>query len=186
MPETLSPAVFVDRDGTLIEDRDYCSDPRDVKPLPGAAEALRHLKSRGFKIITITNQSGIGRGMFTLQQYRVVEAEVLRQLSPGLIDEVYFCADVPGQQSSHRKPAPGMILQAAREHAIDLSRSFMIGDKESDVDCAHNAGVRAIRVKTGSQNDTVDSKADWVADNLAAAADIIVGTVSIGAPRSAA
>jgi D-glycero-D-manno-heptose 1,7-bisphosphate phosphatase len=186
MPERLSPAVFVDRDGTLIADRDYCSEPKDVKLLADAAEALRHLKSRGFKIITITNQSGIGRGMFTLQQYRAVEAEVLRQLSPDLIDATYFCADVPGQQSTHRKPAPGMILQAAQEHAIDLSRSFMVGDKESDVECAHNAGVRAIRVKTGPQNAVDGSKADWVADTLAAAADIIVNTVSIGAPRSVA
>lgn len=186
MPETLSPAVFVDRDGTLIEDCDYCSDPKDVKLLPGAAEALRHLKSRGFKIITVTNQSGIGRGMFTLQQYRVVEAEVLRQLSPGLVDATYFCADVPGQESTHRKPAPGMILDAAQKHAIDLCRSFMIGDKESDVECAHNAGVRAIRVKTGPQNNADGTKADWFVDNLAAAADIIVNTVSTGAPPSVA
>lgn len=186
MTERLSPAVFVDRDGTLIEDRDYCSDPKDVKLVPGAAEALRNLKSRGFKVITITNQSGIGRGMFTLQQYRVVETEVLRQLGPDLVDATYFCADVPGQQSTHRKPAPGMILQAAQEHAIDLSRSFMIGDKESDVQCAHNAGVRAIRVKTGPQTDADGSEANWVADNLSAAADIIVNTISTGEPRSVA
>ena len=174
MNNAVSPAVFLDRDGTIMEDRNYCSDPKDVKIFPGAPKALRHLKSNGFKIITITNQSGIGRGFFTLEQYRAVEAEVLQRLNSDLLDATYFCADVPGQLSSFRKPAPGMILQAAREHQIDLSCSFLIGDKEIDVECAHNAGVRAIRVKTGPQNDTSGSKADWIADDVAAAAEIIL------------
>src|SRR5216117_1276587 len=154
MTDALSAAVFVDRDGTIIEDRDYCSDPKDVKIFPGAAEALRRLKSSGFKPIIITNQSGIGRGLFTLDQYRAVEAEVLRQLGDGLIDATYFCPDVPGQHSSCRKPAPGMIVEATQEHQIDLSRSFLIGDKEIDVECGHNAGIRGIRVRTGLQRDT--------------------------------
>src|SRR5437660_6944400 len=98
MANAPSAAVFVDRDGTIMEDRDYCSDPNDVKIFPGAPEALRRLKSNGFKIITITNQSGIGRGLFTLEQYRAVEAEVLRQLTSDLLDASYFCPDRPGQQ----------------------------------------------------------------------------------------
>src|SRR5438270_11673310 len=137
MNNALSPAVFVDRDGTIIEDRDYCSDPNDVKIFPGAPEALRRLKSNGFKLIIITNQSGIGRGFFTLEQYRAVEAEVLRQLGDGLVDATYFCPDIPGRPSKCRKPAPGMVLQAAREWDVDLSRSLLIGDKEIDVECAH-------------------------------------------------
>jgi D-glycero-D-manno-heptose 1,7-bisphosphate phosphatase len=172
--DTLSPAVFIDRDDTIMEDCGYCSDPKDVKIFPGVPEALRRLKSNGFKLIIITNQSGIGRGLFTLEQYRAVEAEVLRQLGDGLIDATYFCPDVPGQQSTCRKPAPGMIVDATREHQIDLSRSFLIGDKEIDVECAHNAGVRAIRVRTGLQRDTAGSMADWVANDLPAAAEIIV------------
>ena len=178
MNDPLSAAVFLDRDGTIMEDRDYCSDPKDVKIFPCAAKALRRLKSNGFKIITITNQSGIGRGLFTLEQYRAVEAEVLRQLSSDLLDGTYFCPDRPDQVSSFRKPAPGMILQAAREHQIDLSRSFLIGDKEIDVECAHNAGVYAIRVKTGPQHDTVSSRADWLADDVPAAAEIILNTLA--------
>jgi len=83
MTDASSPAVFIDRDGTIMEDRDYCSDPSEVKLFPGALEALRRLKSNGFKLIIITNQSGIGRGLFTLDQYREVEAEVLRQLGAG-------------------------------------------------------------------------------------------------------
>ena len=173
MTDALSPAVFVDRDGTIMKDCDYCSDPKDVSIFPGVPEALRRLKSRGFKLIVITNQSGIGRGLMTVEQYRAVETEVLRQLH-GLIEAIYFCPDVPGQHSSCRKPVPGMILQAMREHGIDLSRSFFIGDKEIDVECGRNAGVRTIRVQTGFQHDTTGSTADWISEDLPAAAEIIL------------
>lgn len=174
MTDALSPAVFVDRDGTIMEDCDYCSDPKDVNIFLGVPEALRRLKARGFSLIVITNQSGIGRGLMTVEQYRAVEAEVVRQLGGDLIDATYFCPDVPGQHSSCRKPAPGMILQATREHGIDLSRAFFIGDKEIDVECGRNAGVRTIRVQTGFQHDTTGSAADWVAEDLVAAAEIIL------------
>lgn len=177
MTDALSPAVFVDRDGTVMEDCDYCSDPKDVKIFPGAQEALLRLKSKGFKLIIVTNQSGIGRGLMTVEQYRAVEAEVLRQLD-ALIDATYFCPDVPGRDSSCRKPAPGMVLQAKREHGIDLAGSFFIGDKEIDVECGRNAGVRTIRVETGFQRDTKVSTADWVAEDLAAAAEIILKLAS--------
>jgi len=170
----LSAAVFIDRDGTIIEDADYCSHPKQVKVFPGVPEALRRLKSEGFKLIVITNQSGIGRGFFTVDQYRCVESEVSRQLGHGLIDATYFCPDVPGQHSSHRKPAPGMILQAKQEHQIDLVRSFLIGDKEIDVECGRNAGVRTIRVQTGFDRDITGSSADWTAKDLPAAAQLIL------------
>jgi D-glycero-D-manno-heptose 1,7-bisphosphate phosphatase len=170
----LSAAVFIDRDGTIIEDTDYCSHPKQVKVFPGVPEALRRLKSEGFKLIVITNQSGIGRGFFTLDEYRCVESEVSRQLGQGLIDATYFCPDVPGQHSSHRKPSPGMILQATQEHQIDLARSFFIGDKEIDVECGRNAGVRTIRVQTGFDRDITGSSADWTAKDLPAAAQLIL------------
>jgi D-glycero-D-manno-heptose 1,7-bisphosphate phosphatase len=176
MNDALSPAVFIDRDGTIMEDCVYCSDPKKVKIFHGVPEALRRLKSHGFKLIIITNQSGIGRGLFTVEQYRAVEAELLRQLGDRLIDATYFCPDVPGEDSTHRKPAPGMIADATREHQIDLSRSFLIGDNEIDIECAHNAGVRAIRVRTGLQRDTTRSMADWRTDDLPAAMEIILGT----------
>src|SRR5215831_9137584 len=168
MSDALSPAVFVDRDGTIMEDCVYCSDPKNVRIFPGIREALRRLKSNGFKLIIITNQSGIGRGLFTVDQYRAVEAELLSQLGDGLIDATYFCPDVPGQHSSHRKPSPGMIFQAQQEHQLDLARSFFIGDKEIDVECGRNAGVRTIRVQTGFQQDAAGTKADWIVEDLAA------------------
>ena len=174
MTDALAPAVFVDRDGTIMEDCDYCSDPKDVKIFPGVPEALRRLKSRGFKLIIITNQSGIGRGLMTAEQYHAVEGEVGRQIGGDLIDATYFCPDVPGPNSSCRKPAPGMILHAKQQHGIDLPRSFFIGDKEIDVECGRNAGVRTICVQTGFQRDTTGSRADWVAENLPAAVEIIL------------
>lgn len=174
MANELSAAVFIDRDGTIIEDADYCSHPKQVKVLSGVPDALRRLKSKGFKLIVITNQSGIGRGFFTVDEYRSVESEVSRQLGDGLIDATYFCPDVPGQHSSHRKPSPGMILQAMRDHQIDLRRSFFIGDKEIDVECGRNAGVRTIRVQTGFDRDVSGSAADWTAKDLPAAAQLIL------------
>jgi D-glycero-D-manno-heptose 1,7-bisphosphate phosphatase len=178
MTDALSPAVFVDRDGTIMENCDYCSDPKDVKIFPGVPDALRRLKSKGFKLVIVTNQSGIGRGLMTVEQYRAVEAEVLRRLGAGLIDATYFCPDVPGQHSSCRKPAPGMIVEATRQHQIDLTRSFLIGDKEIDVECGRNAGVRTIRVKTGPEREMAGSMADWITKDVPAAAEIILGAES--------
>ncbi len=174
MADQSSPTVFVDRDGTIMEDADYCSDPKQVHVFGGVPEALRGLKAKGYKLIVITNQSGIGRGFFTLDQYRAVEAEVLRQVGPDLIGATYFCPDPPGKPSKCRKPAPGMILEAVRDHHVNLARSFFIGDKEIDAECGHNAGVRTIRVRTGFDKMTDGSCADWVAEDVVAAAKIIV------------
>ena len=174
LSDAKSPAVFIDRDGTIMHDADYCSDPKQVQIFEGASAALRQLKKVGYKIIVITNQSGIGRGFFSEEQYRAVEAEVSRQVGNNLIDATYFCPDAPGQPSKCRKPAPGMVLEAAHDHDVDLGRSFLIGDKEIDAECAHNAGVRAIRVRTGFDKMTDGSCADWVAEDLPAAAEIII------------
>jgi D-glycero-D-manno-heptose 1,7-bisphosphate phosphatase len=174
MVDALDPAVFIDRDGTIIHDADYCSDPQQVRLLPRIAEALKRLKSQGFKLIIITNQSGIGRGFFSLEQYRAVEAEILRQLGNDLVDATYFCPHLPDNGCDCRKPAAGMILQAAREHRVDLRRSFLIGDKESDAQCGRNAGVRTIRVRTGLDRETINSVADWVAEDLPEAVDVIL------------
>jgi len=178
MVDALGPAVFIDRDGTIIHDADYCSDPQQVKLFPRIAEALKRLKSHGFKLIIITNQSGIGRGFFSLEQYRAVEAEILRQLGNDLVNATYFCPHNPDDGCSCRKPESGMILQAAREHRVDLRRSFLIGDKESDAECGQNAAVRTIRVRTGLDRETIDSVADWVAEDLPEAVEIILNQQS--------
>ena len=119
------PAVFLDRVGTLMRDVDYCGDPRKVEVFPQAVEALRRLKQSGYKLIVITNQSGIGRGYFTEEDYRAVEAEFVRQLGEGLIDASYHAPDLPASNSIRRKPGPGMIFEAQHEHHLDLRRSHV-------------------------------------------------------------
>lgn len=173
-PNKPEPAVFLDRDGTLMRDTEYCGDPKRVQVFADVPDALRKLKNAGFGIYVITNQSGIGRGYFSEQDYRAVEAEVERQIGAGIIDASYFCPDVPDSGSSRRKPAPGMIFEAARDHAIDLSRSFMIGDKPLDIECGRNAGVRTILVQTGNEPATSRSSADWDAPNMTKAVEIIL------------
>jgi len=169
------PAVFLDRDGTIMRDVDYCGDPAEVEVFSGAAGALGRLKARGYKLIIVTNQSGIGRGYFSETEYRAVEKEFLRQLGEGLIDATYCCPDAPDANSPRRKPAPGMIFEAQRAHRLDLARSYFIGDKKSDIECGRNAGVRTILVQTGYGAHEVDSQADWIAHDLVHAAEIILG-----------
>ena len=151
----LKPALFIDRDGTLMEEVDHCCDPAHVRVYPGAPEELARARNLGWVNIIITNQSGIGRGYFTLDQFHSVQEEVYRQLG-GAIDGAYMAPDLPGTDSPRRKPAPGMILEAAAEHGIDLSRSFMIGDKQIDIECGLDAGVRTILVETGYGRDFSD------------------------------
>ena len=142
-------AVFLDRDGTLMEEVHYCSDPALVRVYPGVPESLRRLKDAGFGTFIVTNQSGIGRGLFTEAQYYAVQEELLRQLGPGLIDASYFCADPPWVLSARRKPEPGMVWEAAEAYGIDLAGSFFIGDKCADIECGRRAGVCTIQVLTG-------------------------------------
>jgi D-glycero-D-manno-heptose 1,7-bisphosphate phosphatase len=173
-PNESWPAVFFDRDGTLMEEVDYCGDPGDVKVFPQAGSALRRLKENGYKLVIITNQSGIGRGYFSEEEYRRVEAEFLRQLGDGLIDASYFCPDLPTSASIRRKPAPGMVFEAQRDHRIDLRRSFFVGDKASDIGCGANAGVRTILVRTGYGHSEKNCNADWMVEDIAEAAELIL------------
>ena len=173
-PNHSTAAIFLDRDGTLMREVNYCSDPEQVEIFPGVPEALLRLKRAGYKLIVISNQAGIGRGYFTEAQYRVVEAEVARAVLPATFDAVYFCPDRPDLATERRKPAPGMVLEAQREHDIDLARSFFIGDKAIDIECGRNAGVRTILVKTGYGADETHAAPDWIAGDFSAAADIIL------------
>jgi D-glycero-D-manno-heptose 1,7-bisphosphate phosphatase len=158
---SLRPALFLDRDGTLMEEVDHCHDPAKVRAYPGAVEALSRARSLGWSIIIITNQSGIGRGYFSRDQFLEVQGELTRQLG-GTIDATYMSPDLPDTGSLRRKPAPGMILEAAEEHGIDLARSFMIGDRNLDIECGRNAGVKTILVQTGYGLQHLDCGADYV------------------------
>jgi D-glycero-D-manno-heptose 1,7-bisphosphate phosphatase len=176
VPFASACAVFFDRDGTLMEDAHYCGDPSLVKIYPGVPEALRQLKTAGFRTFVITNQSGIGRGLITEAQYHAVTAEFLRQIGEGLIDATYFCSDAPGVASTRRKPEPGMVLEAAADFGIRLAESYFIGDKCADVQCGRRAGTRTIQVRTGygSQREQ-QCRPDLIADDIADAVRWILG-----------
>lgn len=168
----MDAAVFLDRDGTLIEDAGYLRDPRDVRIYPGVVEALAMLKEIGLRLVIVTNQSGIGRGYYGVADYRAVQAETIRQLGAGLIDATYFCPDHPDSATDRRKPGPGMLLEAARDHGLDLPRSFMVGDRTGDIEAGRRAGLAAsILVRTGiGESEIAKAGADFVADDLAMAA----------------
>jgi D-glycero-D-manno-heptose 1,7-bisphosphate phosphatase len=142
----LFPAVFLDRDGTLIKDLNYAADQEQVVLLPGAAEALRTMRELGFKLIVISNQSGVGRRMISPKQAAAVHSKfvcLLRQAGVAL-DGVYYCPHAPSAECDCRKPLPGLVLLAAKEHSIDLTRSVFVGDKQTDVETGTNAGMRSL------------------------------------------
>jgi D-glycero-D-manno-heptose 1,7-bisphosphate phosphatase len=174
----MTRAVFFDRDGTLMEEVHYCADPRLVKLYSGVPEALRRLKDAGFRTIVVTNQSGIGRGLLTEAQYHAVQAEFLRQAGPELIDATYYCPDAPGTPSPRRKPAPGMLLEAAAEFEIDLAASYFIGDKRADIECGLRAGTKTILVLTG-YGPTQTSEPTFRAKNITEAVDFILPPVKL-------
>ena len=166
-------AVFFDRDGTLMEEVHYCADPAKVRVYPGAGDALRRLRQAGIRTFIVTNQSGIGRGLFTEAEYRAVEAEFMRQLGDGAIDASYFCPDAPGVPSTRRKPEPGMVLEAAADFDLDLARSYFIGDKIADIECGRRAGTRTIRVLTGYGAEHVCAS-DFVAADVIQAIGLVL------------
>ena len=168
------PAVFLDRDGTLMQEVNYCKDAALVRLVPGAQAALQRLKCAGFRLVIITNQSGIGRGMMTAADFEAVQARLLELLGLGLIDATYMCADGPAGESGRRKPSPAMVLEAAHDLGLDLPRSWFVGDKEIDVTCGLDAGARAILVRTGHGATEDAAKAHFVAKDIASAADFIL------------
>jgi D-glycero-D-manno-heptose 1,7-bisphosphate phosphatase len=177
-------AVFLDRDGTLIEERNYLSRPEDVSIFPGAGAALRELGDHGFRLFIVSNQSGVGRGYFTLADVEKVNRHLLHELARDGVrfEKIYIAPEAPDQPSRGRKPSPQFLFDARDEFGIDLSQSYLIGDKLIDLECGWNAGVKAsILVRTGygaeleAQAPTRLSTAQTV-DDLRAAARWILDT----------
>ena len=175
-------AVFLDRDGTLIEDKDYLSQPEEVVIYPGAPQALRRLATAGFKLVIVTNQSGVGRGYFTLADVENVHRHLADQLQRHGVrfEKIYVAPEAPDQASRGRKPSPQFLFDARDEFGIDLTRSYMIGDKLIDLACGWNAGVnRAILVRTGygakvEAQKTFELARAVIVNDLPAAADWIL------------
>ena len=145
-------ALFLDRDGVVIEDRNYLSDPKGVKLCGGAKELIKTFRENGYGIFIITNQSGIARGLFNWDNYNSVTEEMLRQLgAESMPDAIYANGYGPDQhQQSWRKPNPGMILELENDYKIDLDKSILIGDRLSDLEAGEKAGIKdLIHVSTG-------------------------------------
>jgi D-glycero-D-manno-heptose 1,7-bisphosphate phosphatase len=180
-------AVFLDRDGTINHDPGYIKDPKDVIILPGVSEGIRKLKGEfGFKIIVISNQAGIAKGLMTYHDVQAVNLRITELLKKegAIIDGIYFCPfhpDINSEEESRcRKPSPEMIYVAVKEHDIDLSGSFIVGDRHSDIECGINAGIKTILMKSDWYEETISSlhqqgkKPNFLAANFTEAYEFIV------------
>lgn len=146
------PGLFLDRDGTLMEDPGYVSHPDQVRLVPGVPAALKRFRAAGYALVVVTNQSGIGRGLYTWDDYDAVAARLDELLAAEGVafDAVLACGHAPDEGCDWRKPAPGMIREAAALLALDLGRSLLVGDKLSDLEAAAAAGVAlAVHVASG-------------------------------------
>ncbi len=181
-------AVFLDRDDTLMINVPYLGDPAQVQVYPEAAEALYALRRAGFLLFVVSNQSGVGRGLITREQVVAVNTELQRQLKGDQIHTFYHSFATPDDPyATDRKPSPELLEEAARTHGIDLTGSFFIGDRLSDIECGLNAGCRTVllthahssRRETGDPEDKIArDKAHYVTDTLVDAANWIIRVTS--------
>lgn len=172
-PRPPSRGLFLDRDGTLIRDTGYPSDPDAVTLLPGVARALLSARARGYALVIVSNQSGVGRGMIAPDAAEAVQARVeeLFAREGVTFDGVRFCFHHPDDGCACRKPEPGMLVDAAEALGLDLSASVMVGDKPSDVQAGVRAGAKAVRFggapdpRATATITTWDELAAWLSAN---------------------
>jgi D-glycero-D-manno-heptose 1,7-bisphosphate phosphatase len=178
----MNRAVFLDRDGTIIEERNYLRRVEEVAIFPRAAAALERLNRAGFMLFIVSNQSGVGRGYFTLADVEKVNEHLLNELGRGGVrfEKVYFAPEAPDMPSRGRKPSPQFLLDARDEFGVDLAQSYMIGDKLIDLECGWKAGVRkSLLVRTGYGAELERGSAEKLqeavtVDDLAAAVEWIL------------
>lgn len=186
----MNKAVFFDRDGTVTEEVGYLTDLSKLRLIPGAGEAIRKLNGSGFKVVLVTNQSGVARGYFpeTLVHEAHARLEEMLRKDGARLDGIYYCPHHPTAGNSHyttdcdcRKPGTGLLDQATRDLAVDIADSYVVGDKWSDVELAQRAGARAVLVRTGFgpedpgnvRPDRVKDP-DFIAHDIAAAVEWIL------------
>ncbi|MBR4592340.1 MAG: HAD family hydrolase [Elusimicrobiaceae bacterium] len=176
-------AVFFDRDGTLIYDYGYLCDPAKVHPYACAKQALSLLAKAGYHLFIVSNQSGIGRGYFSAKEALAVNKRLCQVLRPARFDEIVFCPHAPQETCSCRKPLPELGLKLIAKYHIDPARSFMVGDKKSDVEFGHALGCRSILVTTANGKKHLHKYPqmypDYVAANLLRAAHFILREESL-------
>jgi D-glycero-D-manno-heptose 1,7-bisphosphate phosphatase len=168
MPERVA---LLDRDGTIIVERNYLADPEGVELLPNAAEGLRALRDMGYRLILITNQSGIGRGYFSRETVDRIHERMMQQLGDVALDAIYICPHTPEDRCDCRKPETGLARQAAEELHFDPSNAVVIGDKPCDIELAQQIGAMSVLVTTGYGKKFADIlKPDVIAEDLLDAA----------------
>jgi len=177
------PVVFLDRDGTINEEVGYLNHLSRLKLIPGAAEGIKRLKEAGLAVVIVTNQSGPARGYFPESLVHEVNRELLRRLSGkgAEVDGIYVCLHHPEADCPCRKPKPGMVLRAAEELDLDLTRSYVVGDRWVDLELARSIGARGVLVLTGYGRGELEFvlprkglRPDFVARDLREAADLIL------------
>ena len=184
-------AVILDRDGTVIVERHYLADPDQVALIPGVAGALRQLRQMGLRLVILTNQSGIGRGLFTEQRVEAIHQRMRALLAEEdvQLDGIFYCPHTPEDACACRKPAPGLIEQAARQLGFEPHESIVIGDKACDIELGRRVGAMTVLVRTGygaEHESACGSVADYVADDLSAAVPVVQQLFANGSPAASA
>jgi D-glycero-D-manno-heptose 1,7-bisphosphate phosphatase len=177
----MKPAIFLDRDGTLIEEVNYLSRVEELRLFPSTRAAVRSFKDNGFLVLVVTNQSGIGRGIFSVEAMHSIHQQIQAELD-GAIDQFYFCPHLPCDGCVCRKPNPGMIKAAQSEFEIDMERSWTVGDKKIDVETGQVAGLRTALVLTGygtQHRDLLKRSPNIISNDLGAAAAGIIESLKI-------
>ncbi len=188
-------AVFVDRDGTISEEVGYIRNIDQFRLMPKSAEAIKLINKSGLKAIVVTNQAGVAKGYFPEEMVSRVHRKMEKTLSEqgAFLNGIYYCPHHPGgvvesyrKTCDCRKPASGLLKQASKDHSIDLSSSYMVGDKVTDIECAHRAGVKGILVLTGYGEDelkkiegTKAREPEYVADDLFDAVKWIMNNLGV-------
>jgi len=173
-------AVFLDRDGTMAKDVSYCSCPEDFEIFPNTAKAIKLLNERGFKVIVITNQSGIARGYFAEETLKQIHEKMKSELAEkgAFVDAIYYCPHHPDDNCDCRKPKPKLVLQAKKDFDIDLERSFVVGDLDLDIELGRAVGCSTILISQNPEDDDLPKKApDYTAADLYDAAQWIVSQI---------
>lgn len=175
-------AVFLDRDGTMAKDVPYCSRPQDFKLFPDTAKAVRLLNEHGFKVIVVTNQSGIARGYFTKETLAEIHQKMKEELAKegAWVDAVYYCPHHPDDNCDCRKPKPKLVLQAAKDYDIDPKQSFVVGDLQMDIELGKAVGCKTILTGDPSAIGSEQAMPDAIIPNLLEAARTILEWAGYG------
>jgi D-glycero-D-manno-heptose 1,7-bisphosphate phosphatase len=169
--------VILDRDGTIVRNRHYLSDPAALEFLPGAADGLRALHEQSFRLVVITNQSGVGRGFFSLEQLQAMNVRLMQMVEDigARIERIYFCKHRPDENCACRKPGTMLLLQAATELMFDPARAVVIGDNPSDIEFGHRVGALTMLIAAQEHPDANPSRRpDHVVRDLRDAASVLL------------